>query len=249
MNKQEIEELIDSLGPKVERLKALYEQYFMGIERIPPATLRKDVDRNFWRLRRERINNTGLRFRYQQVLQRYNTYQQYWQRVMRDIERGTYRRSVARAARKFDKEALRAVAGKEGVRAAERQTAQDGSDEAPTPPRGMPVASDIGRLADQATAALMGNSPQKPAAGATRPLPVPRAPGGSDEAAAIHQRLMAAKRANGEGGGNVDVNKLRRSLDRQRQQLQQQHGKDKRIDFEVVDRDGRTMIRPIVRRK
>ena len=70
----------------------------MGIEKLEPTVPRKDVDRRIHILRKEQIRNTGLRFRFQMIIQRYNTYQTYWRRICREIENGTYRRHVLRAA-------------------------------------------------------------------------------------------------------------------------------------------------------
>src|SRR5580700_7160164 len=75
--------------------------YFMGIEKIEPAVARKDVDRRFYVLRRTQIRNTALRFRFLNVLLRYNTYQTYWMRITRKIEEGTYKRDVRRANARF----------------------------------------------------------------------------------------------------------------------------------------------------
>jgi hypothetical protein len=72
---------------------------------------------------------------------------------------------------------------------------------------------------------------------------------GGHEARAIYDKLVAAKREAGGAGSDVDYERLRKSLDRQRQQLQQKHGSDKRIDFEVIERGGKAMIRPVVRKK
>jgi hypothetical protein len=103
---EEIGRLIGDLENRVERLRSLYEQYFMGIERIEPLTARKDVDRRLWALRREQIRNTGLRFKLETTVQRYNTYQQYWQRIVREIEAGTYQRDLGRAAQRFGDNAV-----------------------------------------------------------------------------------------------------------------------------------------------
>jgi hypothetical protein len=93
----QIEELVAELETRVDRLRSLYEQYFMGIEKMEPHVPRKDVERRFQAMRREQIRNTALRFRFQMVLQKYNTYQAYWMRIMRQIEDGTYKRDVLRA--------------------------------------------------------------------------------------------------------------------------------------------------------
>jgi hypothetical protein len=108
----ELSALVEELQDQVERLRALYEQYFMGIERLEPLILRKDVDRRVWQLRREPIRNTALRFKIQTTIQRYNTYQQHWQRVCREIESGTYYRDVSRAAARFGDVALTAMGRK-----------------------------------------------------------------------------------------------------------------------------------------
>ncbi len=97
MDLAELEHEIEELEQRVERLRSLYEQYFLGIEKIEPLTARKDVDRRIWVLRREQIRNTRKRFRLQTIIQRYNTYQQYWMRINREIEAGTYRRHLIKA--------------------------------------------------------------------------------------------------------------------------------------------------------
>jgi len=95
----ELEVALEELESRLERLRALYEQYFMGIERIEPAIPRKDIDRRIYVLRREKIRNTAKRFKLQTIISRYNTFQQYWQRICREIENGTYKRHVIRAER------------------------------------------------------------------------------------------------------------------------------------------------------
>jgi hypothetical protein len=95
----ELDNELEELENRLERLRALYDQYFLGIEKIEPSIPRKDVDRRIWNLRREQIRNTARRFRLQTLVMRYNTFQQYWQRVCRDIENGTYMRHMLRAER------------------------------------------------------------------------------------------------------------------------------------------------------
>lgn len=97
MDTAELEVALEELEIRLERLRALYEQYFMGIERIEPSVARKDVDRRIYVLRREKIRNTAKRFKLQTIIQRYNTFQQYWQRICREIENGTYKRHLLKA--------------------------------------------------------------------------------------------------------------------------------------------------------
>src|SRR5580700_8147175 len=73
----------------------------MCIEKLEPTVPRKAVDRRIHILRKEQIRNTAQRFRFQMIIQRYNTYQTHWQRVCREIENGTYKRHVLRAKERF----------------------------------------------------------------------------------------------------------------------------------------------------
>jgi hypothetical protein len=101
---EEIDSALDELENRLDRLRSLYEQYFIGIEKIEPAIARKDVDRRIWILRRTQIRNTMRRFRLQTLIQRYNTFQQYWTRICREIENGTYVRHMLKAKKNFGAE-------------------------------------------------------------------------------------------------------------------------------------------------
>lgn len=93
----DIDQELEELESRLDRLRSLYEQYFLGIEKIEPAVARKDVDRRIWVLRRAKFRNTAKRFKLQTLIMRYNTYQQYWQRICREIENGTYHRHMLKA--------------------------------------------------------------------------------------------------------------------------------------------------------
>jgi hypothetical protein len=101
VEQSEVEALVGELETRVERLRTLYEMYFMGIEKLEPMVPKKDVERRLAALRKIQIRNTGLRFRFQTAIQRFNTYQTYWLRISRQIEQGTYARDVRRAAARF----------------------------------------------------------------------------------------------------------------------------------------------------
>jgi hypothetical protein len=102
MKIDEQEKRVNEIEKEIDRLHALYNQYFMGIEKIEPVVPRKNLDRKINQLRREKIRNTALRFRLQMQIQKYNTQATYWGRVCRQIENGTYSRQVMLAKRRTE---------------------------------------------------------------------------------------------------------------------------------------------------
>src|SRR6478609_3056752 len=113
----------------------------MGIERIEPAIPRKDIDRRIYVLRREKIRNTAKRFKLQTIISRYNTFQQYWQRICREIENGTYKRHVIKAERIAPGQILTIAARKRLGRAALEAMEPDASPAESSPPPSLPPSA------------------------------------------------------------------------------------------------------------
>ena len=101
MDQSQFEAKLAETELRLRRLRQLYDQWFVGVERAEPQNQRLEVDRAIAALRREQIRNTALKFRLNQLVQRYVTYNTYWQRITRQIEEGTYKRDVLRARRRF----------------------------------------------------------------------------------------------------------------------------------------------------
>jgi hypothetical protein len=91
---------------KLDRLRTLYEQFFMGIEKREPQVLLKDIVRMMHALDQIQIRNTGLRYRHRCLVQKFNTYRTYWNRTLRAIENGTYHRDLARMSRNLAKKGI-----------------------------------------------------------------------------------------------------------------------------------------------
>lgn len=131
MDSKELEKNLTEIEERLDRVRALYEQYFCGIEKVEPQVPRKDLERRIFVLRKEQIRNTAMRFKFQTLTQRYNTLSQHWGRILRDIENGTYKRDLARAAARFGvDDALTAVGRKRAERLAKGLEAQVARDEA-----------------------------------------------------------------------------------------------------------------------
>ena len=65
MNAVEFDGLVKELEVRLDQLKALYDQYFQGMERLPPTKKRESIERALKELRREQPRNTASRFRIQ----------------------------------------------------------------------------------------------------------------------------------------------------------------------------------------
>jgi hypothetical protein len=95
-----IEEELEALEQLLERCKVLYEQHFMGIQKLAPDNLHRQLERRLLKLTQTRIRNTATRFRFTTLSQKFGAYNTYWRRTMRAIEQGRYVRHVAQAARR-----------------------------------------------------------------------------------------------------------------------------------------------------
>lgn len=86
----DIKKDIQFLEKGVIELKVLYEQYFIKILKREPFKLRMDVERTIRDYAQEPIQNTSLKFRYNTLVARYNSFKQYWNRTLKQIDAGTY---------------------------------------------------------------------------------------------------------------------------------------------------------------
>jgi hypothetical protein len=84
------EELLESLEKRVDDLRNQYEQYFLGSRKRPPEQERTTVTFIIRRLSNQNAPNTRMRFRFQQLTSKFNSYNQYWNRTLQQIESGTY---------------------------------------------------------------------------------------------------------------------------------------------------------------
>jgi hypothetical protein len=90
---------VEELEKRLERVRATYDAYFLGLERRPPEVARQQVHHKLLELQGVPIVNTALRFRFQNLVQRFTQLAGHWSRTMREIEAGTYRRDLLKAAR------------------------------------------------------------------------------------------------------------------------------------------------------
>jgi len=90
------EELSD-LDEGISVLQVLYEKYFLGIDRKPPEQERKRISEKARELRTRSIRNTALKFKVNTLFAKLISFERMWDRTLREIEEGTYKRDVFKA--------------------------------------------------------------------------------------------------------------------------------------------------------
>lgn len=117
---QEIEGEIAQVEKDLHELRATYELYFMGVEKVEPVTQRDLVKAKLRRWQELKPRNTALKFRVQQLKARLISLENYWERTTRQREAGTYRRDRARIERRNAELAARERAQAAAAAAAEQ---------------------------------------------------------------------------------------------------------------------------------
>jgi len=82
---------------ELERVKARYDQYFIGFERREPKRERDEIRKRVMLLKEAFTRNAALKFRIQALHARYLSYERLWVRSAREKEEGTYRRDIFKA--------------------------------------------------------------------------------------------------------------------------------------------------------
>jgi len=78
-------------------LKLVYEQYFSGNEPIEPLKERESLKRDMREIDRTQMNSTREKYRWRSVRARMSSLENYWQRNLVMIERGTHPKMKFRA--------------------------------------------------------------------------------------------------------------------------------------------------------
>ncbi len=82
------DEELDRLEEDIRKLKVKYEMFFMGGLKMPPQHERHLVEIYIHELGKQKMRENARRFRYNQLLSRFNQYRELWGRKMREREEG-----------------------------------------------------------------------------------------------------------------------------------------------------------------
>ncbi len=88
---------LDELEESMTSLQVLYEKSFLGIDRRPPEQERKRVSTRMRELKEQMVRNTALKFRINTLFAKLISFERMWDRTLREIEEGTYKRDVFKA--------------------------------------------------------------------------------------------------------------------------------------------------------
>lgn len=94
---QELRASLADIEAMLSELKVKYEQYFLGILSLEPASDHQQLTRAFRSIRKAPFKNAAISFHLRSLESRYHSYNSYWQRVLREREEGTYRRDIKKA--------------------------------------------------------------------------------------------------------------------------------------------------------
>jgi hypothetical protein len=120
----DINEDLVLLDVRIKQLRTEYEQYFLGSRKREPQLLRGDVNKMVMHYANVPIQNTGYRFKFNNLRARYFAFKRYWDMTCRKIEEGRYERHLFKAKLHDGKEGA-APTGPKGVLASEANAGGD----------------------------------------------------------------------------------------------------------------------------
>jgi hypothetical protein len=109
-----VQEDVAFLEQNISDLIVKYEQYFLGIEKREPLKQCEDIERFIRRYNTSTIVNTMYKFKFNTQVAKFNSYKQYWCRIVRLIEEGKYSRDRFKMARHLAEGALPSPPGAPG---------------------------------------------------------------------------------------------------------------------------------------
>ncbi|MBN2496780.1 MAG: hypothetical protein JXR96_19475 [Deltaproteobacteria bacterium] len=222
---------LEDLDQKIDKLRSVYELYFQGIEKREPNLEREAFKRRLRALRRLHIRNTALKFRLNQLVAKSTIYENYWNRIARQIEEGTYHRDVYKAKYRAQlKEEMLAERG--GTPEPDRPDRQE-----------QPAAAEPGRQERPAAAAAA--TPTSTAARPRSRRPSAEQGGLSDDKLdALYNAYRTAKQRCRENVKGLSRESLASTLDKQVPAIMKQY-KCRSVEFKVVIKQGKAILKAV----
>jgi hypothetical protein len=222
---KELQQAVEDLEARVNETQRRYEMYFAGVDRAEPRYLRDDCKRRIAELNRVHFTNIGARYRFESCKARLTTFENYWNRTMRQIEEGTYRRHKFMADRHMRE--------RDALAAAKAANAEAGADSALAQQHAMH------RLNTESDAVIAKR--ERLARGGTAAT-VTGADLDDQSVQRVYRALLKVKEAAGDQSPTATVDQLARGLRATLPQLRAKYG-DKPLDIKIVNREGKVMVK------
>ncbi|MBL7663119.1 hypothetical protein JNK13_10255 [bacterium] len=96
-NRRDIDRELEVLEVRIGELKVLYEQHFADILPQPPDKEHRELKMFIRRLLKAPFKNSQSRFKLRHLINRFQTYNTYWERVKKEREEGIYKKDLFKA--------------------------------------------------------------------------------------------------------------------------------------------------------
>lgn len=100
---EKLQELMGRALPLIEQVNSLYNQYRAGVERRPPLERRNTLEQVMTSIQSMRKPNASARFQVRQIVSKYLSYKDRWDRIIQAIEMGQDPAQAHRAKRSIRK--------------------------------------------------------------------------------------------------------------------------------------------------
>lgn len=235
---KEIAAEVEDLEKDIHELRATYELYFMGVEKLEPVTQRDLIKSKLRRWQERKPRNTALRFKIQQLKARMVSLENYWQRTNRQREAGTYRRDQAKVQRR-EAELMRQQIQQEREKNPRQATVMGA--EAP------PVGGQLMTSGEMQSARNRADTPNVNGGGGGPRAARPSAKSAEDltepKLRKLYKTYIHARRRCGEGA-DLRYEDMAAALRKQVPRLMKQTGA-KSVEFKVVIRSGKAVLKAV----
>jgi hypothetical protein len=234
----------------LEVLKVTYEQFFLGLTRHPPRRDHDVLRSAIVQMRGSTVRNGTVRFRVGSLYNRLLAYERLWERTIREIEDGTYRRDLfkAKLRRKGEAAEVKEAADRlEKITARVGAAAASAAEEARESPEKLPAreAAPPGEVPSAGPSSREASAPRLP-----RPAPprnaAPAHPLSDDRVRAIYDAYVSARRRCKESTQGITYENVAATLRKQMPALMLKHNASA-IDFKVVIKGGKAVLKAVPR--
>jgi len=234
----DVSRLLDAFEEAIEDLRIAYEKYFLGVDRQAPVNKHRKLTAQMRRIEELRPRSTALRFRFAGLKARMVTYQHYWNRILTQIEKGTFRRDIQQRVQRRNQGRPRSGPQPSADAPLDPASSPSAAPSEPARPEPEPEAPRAPMTSDLSAPRPVARPPGPP-----QPPPPPVAVPGmkTTEVQQLHRALVSAKQAAGEDVKGITMRALARKLSRELPKLRERHGGS--VRFEVATVAGKVRLR------